>query len=309
MTTYTIVHFTNDDPATPKPMILDCTGKTIRYETAENASVILDENVDLYVQNLVAYGLDFVKLDLRGTGTTKAKVHFGDNLYCSLSCDTFVEEIPWLISGNATIEANNYTITATGTDRIVVDNGANLTISNATLNLKNSNSLTLLGDEAKVTFKNSLLKLGSEGWLFNIGNMEIENYLEIVSEKKSCDASPLRFTSKGNILIREKTDLYLDGIYIDYAPTPINTNENSYSLKRRFSMSDNTSFLYLKNCMIATAPTGLAFDIGNLIITEKVSFSISPTTTAALEFGPELLLTVNPSSIIEVDGPVVYGSP
>jgi len=307
MNTYTIVHFVNENPAVYKPMILDCTGKTIRYDGAENGSIVVDENVDLYVQNLIAYGLDFVKLDLRGTGTTRAKVHFGDNLYCSLDRDTVVDDIPWLISGEATIEANNFTITLTASDQILIDDGAHLTISNATINMNCNNGLALLGDDAKITFVNCAMKLGMDGWLFTQGNIEAMTYFSI-THVASCDYyAMLNFQSKGTFTIREKTNLYLDNIKFCYQPTPTSVDESAASLKRRLTFADDTSYLFLHHCLIDTRPTGFALDQGNLIITDKVHFYIDPTPTAALELGINLQLTVNPSSIIEVDGLVVYG--
>jgi hypothetical protein len=305
----TKIHFINENPSVKKPMILDCLGKRVSYSQGENSSVTIDENIDLTIRNLTADDLSFEKLNLLGSGATKAKINYGDNINHLLGKDFTISDTNLSIVGNVKVFGNNHVINTTGSRNIIVSEGKTLSIHDATLNLTCSDSIVLLGDNSKISFNNVLVNVSNNGWLIDKGNIETKGYVEFATIKKYSENCYLNFSTSGNWNVVEKSKLFLsDGIELLYSPSRTSTSESNESLKRHFVLNDNSSCLSLTNCAIEVDSCGLAFDQGSILINNNVRFEISLTPLASLDLGDDLQVTINSGANMYVTGSVNYGT-
>lgn len=315
MTVNTIVHFVNENPTVHKDMILNCSNKVIRYDIANPGSVVVDENVRVIVKNLIMQNFDLVTLDIRGTGTTQASFVFGDNVVFNAGRDVVLNQNNFPFQGSSEINGNNLVLTIADEDSITISGGNVLTIKNAIIKLNNPRGIRCLDDSSRIVFQNVFIELGVGGMMIDKGSVDIVDYVEIYNSYVRAEAGlseedeiyiPINFCTKGYLRVLEQSSLKIKGdVLFNYLP--IVAGESQEASKKHVCMLADSSNLMLEHCKIATAPIGMSFGLGSLIITDRVLFYIDQTNTAAsLDLGSSLKLRVNNSSSIDVDGPVRY---
>lgn len=318
MTTNTIVHFINENPAEHKEMVLNCNNKTIKYDIAEPGSLVVDENINVLIKNLVMDNFDAAIVELKGAGPTKSTFLLGDDIIFNASRDVTLTTYDLPFVGNSTLNFNNAVLTIPCSNCIVIGNGKTLTIKNAVIKLQDPSGICCLDDESTILFQNVVIEMGTGGWLIDKGSVTFKDYVEIstpyVIAGNSSDLeedevyAPFNFTSKGLLSIAENSSCKINGdIEFLYNPLPASIDEPWSVSKRRLTFADETSSLIMEHCKVDTCPFGMAFDHGQLKIIDRVFFSIDYTNTMAfLEFSSNFYLKVASNSSLNIDGPIKY---
>ncbi len=303
MTGKTVVRFVNENTANVKNMALNGTGKIVDYKSANLKSVILDQNVRLTVKNLTLNNLDFTALDLQGTGTAQAQFYFGEGITFSMGKDLTVAQMPVVITGNVVLEGNNFNLTINQDNRVIVADGASLTVRNSYFRVMGRECIQCLGVNSKIIFDNSSLEISPNGLDCDEGCFEFKNSNSIFCSKSASASANLNFTSKGTIKLNPNSTLKISsGINFIYAPTP-NLGESQISLKSRFFMADGTSTVELRDSTLDISSCGMRLDAGNLLINNKVFVNQSSLPGREFDMSYDNLnFVVGNSAIFEFNG-------
>jgi hypothetical protein len=276
------------------------------FQIANNLTVTLDNTIlKDFNTNIVSYG-------------TNSALQFGDGTVLELGANTSIgaSSKPLTFVGNATLDGYGHTITLTdSSNRITITGPKILTIRNATLLINQVSALACLSYDAKILFQDVDICVQAPGYTFALGSIDIVGYVKL----SGCDQNTpggvpiFTYSTTGTLTVQTASTLKIDGdINFTYqaSPPPSTTaNTTSYSQsKRRLKLADPSATLHLNSCTLTSTSTALAFDYGNFIVEDNVTFNINSASGSEVELGTSLDVLIKAGAILQVGGPLRYTS-
>jgi len=307
----TNITFYNENIATPKSMIFDGNNTWFDFGIGTtNQPVNVMQNVTLTVQNVTFRNFDPNRFVLQGSGSSQAKIIFGDNVIIEIPDDTTFATGSLTLTGttifygpsNSTMYLASQAITFTGASRTLNFHGLRIKCSAF-------DSLKSLSDTSTIQFQDSEVYLTNTGLTIDKGYLQVLSNVKIggVSETVVDGTVPLTFSSKGLFTIKPNSTLELGSdVIFNYAPDTSKDGGVVATQKRHFVMTDYSSVLSLHRTTINTSPTGLALDHGKVYVNDVATINTSYNAGYEFDLGNAVNLSILGGGMLNVNGLLKY---
>lgn len=294
----------NADPGTPKAVTVNGAGHSIQFPATVGSFFILNENVQLTLTNIVLKG--YIPSAI-GYGPSST-LTFGDGVVIELDSDVTIGATDplWVFNGNATIVGKGAVMQLDVASAVSLTGAKTLAFEDIRLKTSVNNAVSLAADST-VKFKNSELFMGSAGYLFSAGSMQIDGFVKMTGNAGTSNALVVfEFASLGTMSVLADAELFVDSnVKFKYNADP--TNDASLAdTKRHFSLAQVGSKLTLNGCSLESTDTGLALDTGTVRVVDKVIVVATTSPGAEFEVGANLEMTLTSGAYLSVDGPMKY---
>lgn len=317
LTNASVLVFSNDTPAIPKPVFINGNGHSIYFSRDDTfKNFVLEDNVQLTMVNFVLKDFNPEIIQL-GTNST---ITFGDDITCELGKDITINR-SFNFKGNIIINGKGLTLTLDHDDSIVLDaNNKSLVLKN--LILKGIGGLTgrlrMNYSTNRITFNNVDIYL-DQNYFMNLGAFDFEGNVKFIGKDHS-----VVYTSGQQSTVLEQSSLIFDrGVTFSYAADLGVLSENgtasSYlNSRNRLKMTGSTSIIVLDGATMHFTHTGLVLDNGTMIVKDhSVLKSVAavdegiyghgaPSVGEEPVIGTNFYVNILSSAILDVQGRVVY---
>jgi len=307
----TNITFYNENIATPKSMIFDGNNTWFDFGIGtSNQPVTVMQNVTLTVQNVTFRNFDPNRFVLQGSGSSQAKIIFGDNVIIEIPDDTTFATGSLTLTGTTTIYGPSNSTMYLASQAITFT-GASRTLKLHGLRIKCSafDSLKSLSDTSTIQFQDSEVYLTNTGLTIDKGYLHVLSNVKIggVSETVVDGTVPLTFSSKGLFTIKSNSTLELGSdVIFNYSPDTSQDSGVVATQKRHFVMTDYSSVLSLNRTTINTSPTGLAIDHGKVYVNDVATINTSYNTGYEFELGNAVNLSILGGGMLNINGLLKY---
>lgn len=294
---------------TPQTINIDGQGYSIYFPTIGSSFFQIASNAIVTLTNTVISPYSATGFTFGSGGTIK----FGDGSLILLGQDLLLDSnaTPLTFVGNATLDGSGQKIRITAASKITINNGKNLTIKNAHIEVANVGAIASLTNSSKITFSNCTLYVESGGFTWSTGHIDIQGETTIFGSNEVTPgaSTSFLFNSGGKLTILQNSKLTLGSkINFNYQANPTTNSDTYIQSKRHFLMQTPSATLALCGCTLTSSNTAIAFDYGNLLVDNKTYLVSSTATGAEVELGSALQVYLTPGAVLEVDGPVKYTS-
>ena len=310
LTTNAQMFFLNEDPSKPKSITLDGRGLYIQFNYTTGKFITLQENLTVTLHNTMLKDFDPALVDFQGSGATRSKFIFGDNVVVGLGNDLFAPTIPFNFEGVSTLRGNGTTLTLDRAHMLTANTpGCILTVKNIKLVLTDADAMECLDNNATIALQDSEVMMRNEGINFALGNLDIKGYVFLSGMDPTTPrtSATFNFSSAGFLKVQTSSIFQLDNrANLLYNPDVSNDLGNLHAAKRHLQLVDPSATLSLNTCSLTSGTMGLALDYGRLLVNGQTTLCVNATPGAEVEFGSALSVELAPGGILDIEGALMY---
>lgn len=298
--------FLNTAAPLAQAMALDGSGCTIQMNKDESSYWTVEPNITLTLSNLLLQSFDPDLWDLQGTGINQAQIVFGDNNLITLDKNLTVTKALNFVAGLSVIDGQHHTLTLAGSSMLALQNGANLTIKNATLVLSNADSLHCALSSSTLTLQNVDVYFAHSDFTFDVGNLQIDRQVRMFgcSATVTGQANAFNFTSSGQATILSGGKWIINPVTkLTYNPDVSLDVGNSLLEMRHITFADPSSCLqFLNGSQIMIGSMGWAWDYGLILLDGYVLCTTATAPNPGLFIGSAAQVEIGAAANFDVEG-------
>ncbi len=298
-----------------KTVTLDAQDGVWTFPNGAISVITVDSNVTLTLKNVVLknFTMDTVLLG------SSSSILFGDGVVMEFGTagETLTGNI--IFNGNASIRGNGATMVVGDAVGSIQQTGSGKTLTLEDLNiellgLSSSNGIRNTQYDSKIVMKNCDVAISGNNattaYAFALGSLDIEGSTKFSGKIADAVDGKINFdfTSTGTLTIKSGATMELHkGVNFQYKAAYVKPfDTNTAASKRHLQFEDNSSTLFCDGCTLTSSATGLAFDKGNLVVNNQVSFVASNSVPESAEFGTSLNIEILAASLLDINGAVLY---
>lgn len=303
------ITFSNATTGTPKAMILNGNYNSIKFSNSSTTTFIVEENITLTLKNIKLENFDPARFNLQGSGGSKAKYEFKDNVTIEIEKDLTLTAEQLLFSGTSDCEiySNNNSTIILASQALKLSGAQQVKMKNLKCKTSASDSIKVTNANATLQLQSSDLVMTNAGITWNSGNIKILDHVRLRGASETTPETTLQFnfTTPGNLTILSNSTLEINHD-IEFAYNPNTTGNTSAQSKRHFIMTDPSSTLLLNKAIINAGAPGIAFDYGKILIQNACFCKTSHTEGKEFELGSFTNTTILNNGSLSVDGILKY---